>query len=104
MGAIFRLPFMFTDNLAETIKILNEKGMNSLAAVADSSANDILSERIQGGNIVAIGNEGNGLSQNVINSCSKKVTIRMRGHAESLNAAVAASVLMWELTKANNKV
>jgi TrmH family RNA methyltransferase len=104
MGAIFRLPFMFTDNLAETIKILNEKGMNSLAAVADSSANDILSERIQGGNIVAIGNEGNGLSQNVINSCSKKVTIRMRGHAESLNAAAAASVLMWELTKANNKV
>jgi TrmH family RNA methyltransferase len=99
MGAIFRLPFMFTDNLAETIKILNAKGMNSLAAVADSSANDILLEKYTGGNIIAIGNEGNGLSQNVISACSKQVTIRMRGRAESLNAAAAASVLMWELTR-----
>lgn len=99
MGAIFRLPMMFTNNLAETIKELNAKGMNSLAAVADNTANDILQESFKGGKIVAIGNEGNGLSLEVINACCKKVTIRMRGSAESLNAASAASILMWEITK-----
>jgi TrmH family RNA methyltransferase len=99
MGAIFRMPFMVTANLTETIKKLTAKGIICLAAVADSSANDLLCEKSHAGAIAVIGNEGNGLSQNVINACSRKVTIRMRGQAESLNAAVAASVFMWELTR-----
>ena len=44
-------------------------------------------------------NEGSGISPEVMSACTLPVTIPMRGRAESLNAAAAAAVLMWELTK-----
>ena len=47
--------------------------------------------------LVVIGNEGNGLKLETINSCDEKVTIPMKGRAESLNASVAASIIMWEM-------
>ncbi len=49
--------------------------------------------------ILAIGNEGQGLSSDIIFAAEKRVTIPMRGRAESLNAATAAAILMWELSK-----
>ena len=49
--------------------------------------------------IVAVGNEGNGLKEETISACKHKITIPMEGRAESLNAAVAASIIMWEMMK-----
>ena len=49
--------------------------------------------------ICVVGNEGSGISPEVMAACTLPVTIPMRGRAESLNAAAAAAVLMWELTK-----
>ena len=46
-----------------------------------------------------LGNEGNGVSKEIIDKCRYSVTIKMRGRAESLNAAAAASIIMWELVK-----
>ena len=46
---------------------------------------------------VIIGNEGHGLSESAILACDKKIYIPMSEGAESLNAAVAASVFMWEI-------
>ena len=46
-----------------------------------------------------IGNEGNGVSQKVISACKHKLYIPMKNNAESLNAAVAASIIMWEMVK-----
>ena len=46
-----------------------------------------------------IGNEANGLSENIINKCTHTVTIPMLGRAESLNAAAAASVLLFEMVR-----
>ena len=46
-----------------------------------------------------VGNEANGLKSEVINACDKAVTIPMSGRAESLNASVAASILMYEMVK-----
>jgi TrmH family RNA methyltransferase len=48
---------------------------------------------------VFIGNEANGLSPETIKKCKRQVTIKMRGNAESLNAAAAASILLYELSK-----
>jgi len=98
MGAVFRLPFLLADNLPSTLTELKAKGMACLAAVADIDAEDIINVKISGGAVISIGNEGNGLSQNSIDACGEKVTIRMKGRAESLNAAAAAAVLMWEIT------
>ncbi|MGN0502862.1 MAG: TrmH family RNA methyltransferase, partial [Ruminococcus sp.] len=49
--------------------------------------------------ITVIGNEGNGLKQETINACENKITIPMRGKAESLNASAAASIIIWEMIK-----
>lgn len=49
--------------------------------------------------IIAIGNEGNGLSDELIALCDKSIYIPMKGRAQSLNAGVAAAVIMWEISK-----
>ena len=46
-----------------------------------------------------IGNEGNGLSAQALDCCTVRVSIPMNGRAESLNAACAASILMWEMIR-----
>ena len=48
---------------------------------------------------MAIGNEGNGLSEETIKACTQKITIPMLGRAESLNAACSAAILMWEMVR-----
>jgi TrmH family RNA methyltransferase len=48
---------------------------------------------------VVIGNEGRGLSQEHISLCDDKITIRMNGHIDSLNAACAGTVMLWEMTR-----
>ena len=52
-----------------------------------------------GGCTVVIGNEGNGISAEVVQECTNQVYIEMTGQAESLNAAVAASIFMWEMRR-----
>lgn len=48
---------------------------------------------------VIIGNEGNGVTQTALELCDQKLVIPMAGRAESLNAGVAAAILIWEMTK-----
>lgn len=98
MGAVFRLPFCTGVDMPKTAETLRSKGMKVYAAVADGG-DDILSADLSGGVVAVIGNEGNGLTQECINSCSSRLTVRMRGRAESLNAAAAATVIIWEITK-----
>ena len=45
---------------------------------------------------IAIGSEGRGLTEQVLAMCDKRVRIPMQAHCESLNAAMAAAVLLWE--------
>lgn len=97
MGAIFRLPIFVAENLTETIKLLRHKGIKAYAAVPDRDALSVKEADFNVRSLVVIGNEGNGLKLETINSCDKKVTIPMKGRAESLNASVAASIIMWEM-------
>jgi TrmH family RNA methyltransferase len=78
---------------------LKEKGVKAYAAVAGGGAIDITKADLSGGVIAVIGNEGNGLTQECIGACEAGITVRMRGRAESLNAAAAATIIMWEITK-----
>ena len=52
-----------------------------------------------GRSAVAVGNEGSGLTKEITELCDKKIIIPMTPGSESLNAAVAASVLMWEMAR-----
>ena len=73
--------------------------MNTYAAVPDSSALPVTQIDKSKGIICAVGNEGNGLTEKTISACTDSVTIPMKGRAESLNAAAAACMIMWEMVR-----
>lgn len=98
MGSAFRLPIFISSSLQDAIQILKKNGIKSCAAVVDKDADDIKITDMSGGCAVVIGNEGAGLSDSEAKLCSQRITIRMRGRAESLNAASAAAILLWEMS------
>mgnify|MGYP002517470055 CR=1 FL=1 len=75
---------------------LNEKGFTTVAACLDG-ASELGTVKTSLPVALYIGNEGNGLSDDVIESCKIRLKIPMSDRIESLNAAVSAAVLMWEL-------
>lgn len=99
MGAVFRLPPVFVQSGAEAAKLLNQGGIRTAAAVVGRTALPPAHARLGAGCAVFIGNEGNGLSPECIHACQTLVTIPMEGRAESLNAAVAAGILIWEMVR-----
>lgn len=98
MGSLLRLPVIKTESLSNTIPILSENNMKVYATTPDSDALDITKADMSGGTVLVIGNEANGVSDEVFAEC-QKVTIQMKGRAESLNAAMAAAISMWEMVK-----
>lgn len=96
MGSVFRLPAYLSFDLVETVELLKNKGIRTFAAVPFANALPATDVDFSNGSAVAVGNEANGLSQELIDACGDIITIPMKGNAESLNAAVAASILMWE--------
>ncbi len=98
MGAITRLNFLRYETLSQLNVILEKHGYSCFSSVPHSNAIPIYSVDFPEKTAVFIGNEGNGLSEECIESY-KNITIPMRGKAESLNASSAASIIMWEMIK-----
>ncbi len=99
MGALFRLPVCICDSLESEILKCQKLGIDVLATVPDRDAKNVITVDFSKGAMCVIGNEGNGVSEEIIEKCSDKITIKMDGRAESLNAAAAASIIMWEMTR-----
>lgn len=98
MGGIYRVPFAYVESLTETIHELEEQGVEVYAAHLDDSISyDSVDYRKP--SAFLIGNEGNGLTAEATRAASGKIHIPMLGRVESLNAAVAASVLMFEAAR-----
>ncbi len=96
MGSLFRMPLLQTDMAAFLDR---HRGiLRSFASVVDQDAPKLGGVNFPDGTIIIIGNEGNGLSPEQVAACDERVTIPMRGRAESLNAAMAATILMWAVT------
>lgn len=100
MGSLFRVPVLVCSDENDVFYQLEEHGIESDAAVVRDET-DIAGERkyAENGCAVWIGNEGNGLPETVSSRCSRRITIPMYGNIESLNAAMAAGILMWEMAK-----
>ncbi len=98
MGSVFRVPF-FEEEAGALLVLLREHGIRSFAAVPAADAMKLTECSFSGGSAVWIGNEGNGLPEDVIAACDTPLTIPMCGGPESLNAAMAAGILMWEMMK-----
>lgn len=99
MGAVFRLPFVSAGDIPTAAKQLHAAGFSTYAAVPAADAERITGLDFSKPSVIAVGNEGNGLTHEAINACSAKVTIPMLGRAESLNAASSAAILMWEMMR-----
>lgn len=94
MGAAFRLPVLQVEDLPALLKKLSAEGM-ATAAAALQGAQEMSAFRPQGGVVLVVGSEGQGLTEATIHACD--VVVKIPIHTmESLNAAVAASILMWE--------
>ena len=96
MGSIYRMPVIYVENLVELLQKFKKKGVQSYAAHLEGR-NAYDAENYTTGTAILIGNEGNGLSQEVADQADIRVRIPMEGKVESLNAAIAASVLMFEV-------
>ena len=99
MGTLFNQRIDRVSDLAATILQMRESGRRVFAAALDERALSLGKFEVLAGDSVVIGNEGHGLSPEVIDACSGSVIIPMSDRAESFNAAVAASILMWEFAK-----
>ncbi len=94
-GSVFRVPVLFAETPEQVAGQLKEKGRRLIATCFDTNKRyfDIDMKK---GIALIIGNEGNGISKELINLSDEKVKIPMEGSIDSLNAAVAAGIMMYE--------
>lgn len=95
MGSIFRLPFLKVDDPDEAISALKKEGYQVIATTAHSRSSYTNADYIKP-TVFLIGQEGAGLSDDMLEAADKKVFIPMEKGVESLNAAVSASILIYE--------
>ncbi len=97
MGSVFRMPSLFPK--VETFgDWLRAKGFEIYAAMLDKNAVRLGEVAFPEKTAVVIGNEGAGVSSEIAKICDKKLYIPIKG-AESLNAAAAAAIIMWEISR-----
>ena len=97
MGTIFRQKIDRVENLPCAIRALRQDGRNIYAAALDSTALKLGVAELDCRDGIVIGNEGHGLSIETIEACTGCLFIPMAEGTESLNAAMAATVCMWEM-------
>lgn len=102
MGSIYRVPFLYVEDLKTILPLLKEKGIRTYAAhLKGTQSYD--EKDFTGGTAFLIGNEGNGLTDELSDLADEYLRIPMYGQLESLNAAVASAILMYETQRQRRK-
>jgi len=94
MGSIFRVPFCYVEDLVEWMKRLDDSGFVTYGAHLQGTS--FYDQNYENATVFVIGNEGNGLTAELLAVVNQKIKIPMMGKVESLNAATASTVLMYE--------
>lgn len=97
VGTVEQIPIIRVTNLAQVIRSLQERGIWVFAT--DMKGEDMRQWNSQGAVAIVIGNEGRGVSTNITNIADGTITIPMAGDVESLNASVAAAILIYEVAR-----
>ena len=97
MGAIFRVKIIECEDLEKTLKEV-KKQKYELVITSLQTKNSIY-DIDYNKKVIVIGNEGNGVSQNIQNIADEKVKIPMLGKTESLNASVATGIVLYEYVR-----
>ena len=103
MGSVYRMPIIYVNSIEEEVlPLLKEKGITTYAAHL-KGRNDYDEECYTKGTAFLIGNEGNGLTEQLTESADTLIKIPMQGKVESLNAAMASGILMYEAYRQRRK-
>ncbi len=102
MGSLFRVPFIYVEDMAETVVFLRQRGIEVYAAHLEGSV-PYDEPDYSCPSAILIGNEGNGLTDRTADACTKRVRIPMEGAVESLNAAMSAGIFMYEVHRQRRK-
>ena len=98
MGSVFRLGFSFPASLADALEQLKKDGYSVLSSQLDGEP-FYDRKNVSSSFVLVIGNEGNGVSDAVRKTATHRLRLPMNGGAESLNAAVAAGIMMYDLVR-----
>lgn len=102
MGYVFKMPFEKFNSFDYFLQYIKTNKINLLAMANNDRAIDIYSYKQKKNNCFMIGNEGQGLPEQVLNKCSTIIKIPLNKDVESLNASVAASIVAFYLDHENN--
>lgn len=103
MSSMFSVPVVQNEESKAVIEYFRRNGYKIVAGALTKDAVDFYCADLFGKTLIIIGNEGNGVSEETLSLCDSVLKIPMRSDAESLNAAVAGSVMIYEHYRQNNK-
>lgn len=101
MGSIFRVPFIYVQDFGEAVSECQKSGVKVYAAHLEGK-NTYLGENYSTPTAFLIGNEGNGLTDDITKQADTLIRIPMQGEVESLNAAIACTILTYEAVRQRN--
>ncbi len=103
MSSVFSVPVISGADTCSTIEYFKKNGYTIIAGALTDDAVDLYEADLSGKLLIIIGNEGNGVKEDTVKLCDKVLKIPMRSDAESLNAAVAGAVMIYEHHRQNIK-
>ena len=101
MGSVFRVPVQRTDDLAVSLEEMKARGYAVVAT--ELGGEDFYAHCPHENAVLVIGSEGRGVSQAVRDAATHHLALPMRGGAESLNAAVAAGIMIYEMARESHQ-
>lgn len=102
MGSVFHMPIFEGLNTVETIELLKKADYKVIASHLEGQ-NNYYDEDLTGKSAIIVGNEANGISDETAAMSDRLVRIPMPGQAESLNASVAASIMIYEIVRQSRR-
>ena len=101
MGAIFNIPIVQDCDIVPLIELMKQKRINTCAFSLDTD-NVISDFKFENNTAIIIGNESKGINKNILDAVDNKIKIDMFGKSQSLNASVACSIAIYEVSKQLN--
>jgi len=103
MGAVFRLPVVHPTRLVEALEFLKRQHGTKIIAAHPHEPSAIMTSDMSGNACIVFGNEGEGISENVLKVCTDRIAIPMLNEIDSLNVSSASAVFLYEASSQRSK-
>jgi tRNA G18 (ribose-2'-O)-methylase SpoU len=103
MGTVFHLPIIHVENMQATLTGLKDVHGYSVVAAHPAGAHTLYETDLSGNLCIVLGNEGDGLTKNILDVCSSHISIPMSNDVDSLNVANASAVMLYEASRQRRK-